>query len=204
MLGLRLGKGYFAPFSLSYSDKHLCLALLSWGLVRCSLILLLIQMFNTLACPTKQYYVTAVCNDFAKIELLKPRNEGCACVSLSEASLKITMADGYLSESQCGVQPRQPVSFNVAGTRVGIQVIPANSTGPWMVVPNQRWCPGSSPSACCGLPSGVSGPTRSYKCYHYTFSSTWPAKVHRFFKVMVSRSSHTPWWDRNVLCCSIE
>ena len=44
-------------------------------------------------------------------------------------------ADGYLSESQCGAQPGQPVSFNVAGTRVGIQIIPANSTGPRVVVP---------------------------------------------------------------------
>ena len=33
-----------------------------------------------------------------------------------------------------GAQPGQPV-FNVAGTRVGIQVIPANSTGPRVVVP---------------------------------------------------------------------
>ena len=49
--------------------------------------------------------------------------------------MQIMAADGYLSESQCGAQPGQPVSFNVAGTRVGIQIIPANSTGPRVVVP---------------------------------------------------------------------
>jgi len=47
------------------------------------------------------------------------------------------MAAGYLSQSQCdsvGAKPGLPV-FNVAGTRVGIQVIPANSTGPRVVMP---------------------------------------------------------------------
>ena len=49
--------------------------------------------------------------------------------------MQIMAADGYLSESPCGAQLGQPVSFNVAGTRVGIQIIPANSTGPRVVVP---------------------------------------------------------------------
>ena len=49
--------------------------------------------------------------------------------------MQIMAADGYLSESQYGAQPGQPVSFNVAGTRVGIQIIPPNSTGPRVVVP---------------------------------------------------------------------
>ena len=49
--------------------------------------------------------------------------------------MQIMTADGYLSESQYGAQPGQPVSFNVAGTRVGIQIIQANSTGPRVVAP---------------------------------------------------------------------
>ena len=48
--------------------------------------------------------------------------------------MQIMAADGYLSESQCAAQPGQPVSFNVAGTRFGIQVIPPISTGPQVVV----------------------------------------------------------------------
>ena len=44
------------------------------------------------------------------------------------------MAAGSLHCGSVGPQPGQPV-FNVAGTRVGIQVIPANSTGPRVVVP---------------------------------------------------------------------
>jgi len=47
------------------------------------------------------------------------------------------MAAGSLSQSQCdsvGAQPGLPM-FNVAGTQVGIQVIPGNSTGPRVVVP---------------------------------------------------------------------
>ena len=45
------------------------------------------------------------------------------------------MAAGYLSQcGSVGAHPGQPV-FNIAGTRVGIQVIPANSAGPRVVVP---------------------------------------------------------------------
>ena len=46
------------------------------------------------------------------------------------------MAAGSLSQSQCDSMDAQPglPMFNVAGTWVGIQVIPANSTGPRVVV----------------------------------------------------------------------
>ena len=52
--------------------------------------------------------------------------------------MQIMAADGYLSESQCAAQPGQPVSFNVAGTRFGIQVIPPINTGPRVVVPTNN------------------------------------------------------------------
>ena len=105
----------------------------------------------------------------AKIELIKPRNDGC---KLTQGFSQ--MAAGSLSQSQCdsvGAQPGLPV-FNVAGTDTGN---PSKQYGTSSGCANQRWPPGSIPRACCGSPSGISGPTRSYKSSK--FSSTWPANV---------------------------
>jgi len=79
------------------------------------------------------------------------------------------MAAGSLSQSQCdsvGAQPGLPV-FNVAGMDTGN---PSKQYGTSSGCANQRWPPGSIPRACCGSPSGISGPTRSYKSSK--FSST--------------------------------
>ena len=78
-------------------------------------------------------------------------------------------------------QPGQPVSFNVAGTRVGIQVIPANSKDLWCIRIDKE---------LQELPLQMVQVLK------------WPANVQDFSKWWLSAVQVTP-LDRNVLCYNV-
>ena len=137
------------------------------------------------------FVVTGVCNDCKNWTYQTAKRQMCMRKLTQGFS---EMAAGFLSLSVINYP------FNVAGTWVGIQVIPANSTGPQVVVPTNTGPPGSIPPACCGSPSGISGSTRSYKSSK--FSNMWPANVKCTVKMLAvglvssqKRRSHLGWKD---------